>query len=85
MTSKTCLTGVLKPTFFYNFRFDHVGEYFDYTKHILQAPTVWRSAQKHGSSRLELNQKYWSFRFDVLSSRGLARETVLQLFMELLA
>ena len=32
MTSQTCLTGVLKPTFFYNFRFDHLGEYFVSTK-----------------------------------------------------
>ena len=28
LTSKTCLTGVLKPIVFYNFWFEHVGEYF---------------------------------------------------------
>ena len=28
MTSKTCLTGVLRPSVFYNFRLEHVGMYF---------------------------------------------------------
>ena len=57
----------------------------NYTKHILQAPPRMENLQKHGSSGLKLNPKWWSFRFDVLSSRVLARVVLLQMFVELSA
>ena len=46
---------------------------------------LMENLQKHGSSGLKLNPKWWSFRFDVLSSRVLARVVLLQMFVELSA
>ena len=47
ITSKTCLTGVLRPSVFYNLRFEHVGESFasflieTLGGKVLKAKTPW--------------------------------------------